>query len=87
MKVPNAYMSTVRIFAGQSRLFQIYQQQCPAKTSKKGEKSSFFMLSVRINVLCPAKFEALSSYSFDRGWAGTACLNGQWDCRNMVHTF
>ena len=23
-------------------LFQIYQQQCPAKTPKKGEKSSFF---------------------------------------------
>ena len=48
-------MPTVRILAGQSRLFQIYQQQCPAKTPNKGEKSSFFMLSVRINVLCPAK--------------------------------
>ena len=40
-------MPTVRILAGQSRLFQIYQQQCPAKSPKKGDKSSVFMPSVR----------------------------------------
>ena len=29
-------------FGGTVQPFQIYQQQCPAKTPKKGEKSSFF---------------------------------------------
>ena len=46
-------MPTVRILAGQSHLFQIYQQQCPAKTPKKGESPVLFMLSVRINQWFP----------------------------------
>ena len=37
------------------------------------------MLSVRINVLCPAKFEALSSYSFDRG-----CHVWEWRSRCII---
>ena len=49
-------MPTARILVGQSRLFQIYRQQCPAKTPKRVKNPAFFMLSVRINVLCPAEF-------------------------------
>ena len=66
--VPPKYgqFAYVRILAGQSRIFQIYHQQCPARTPKRVK--SFFYAIRSYKCMCPAKFEALSSYSFDRGW-------------------
>ena len=40
-RVAIAYMPTVRVLAGQSRLFQIYQQQSPAKTPKRAKSPNF----------------------------------------------